>query len=195
MSNETVVGGSRKAPAQRNALSRLWNNKEARSVIVQIFALVVICALFASMVNNAITNLEAIGKGFSFSFLNQPASYDINQRLIEYDSRSTHFRAMQVGILNTLLVAFMGIVLATVLGFILGVLRLSKNWLTNKIAHVYIEYVRNVPVLLHILLVYGIMVHSMPKPKDAIFCLIVGRKRFKTIQGKRIPFFGSVWLP
>lgn len=168
MSNETAVSGLKRAPAQRNALSRFWNNKETRSVIVQVIALVLIFALFASMVSNAVTNLEAIGKGFSFSFLNQPASYDINQRLIEYDSRSTHFRAMQVGILNTLLVAIMGILLATVLGFILGVLRLSKNWLTNKIAHVYIEYIRNVPVLLHILLVYGIMVHSMPKPKDAI---------------------------
>jgi len=114
MSNETAVGGVRSAPAQRNALSRLWNNKEARSIIVQIIALVLIFGLFASMVNNAIANLEAIGKGFSFSFLSQPASYDINQRLIEYDSRSTHFRAMQVGILNTLLVAVLGIILATV---------------------------------------------------------------------------------
>lgn len=168
MSNETAMGGVRTAPAQRNALSRLWTNKEARSVIVQIFALILICALFAAMVSNAITNLEAIGKGFSFSFLSQPASYDINQRLIEYDSRSTHFRAMQVGILNTLLVAVLGILLSTVLGFFLGVLRLSKNWLTNKIAHVYIEYIRNVPVLLHILLVYGIIVHSFPSPKQAI---------------------------
>ena len=184
MSNETAVGGLRTAPAQRNALSRLWNDKEARSVIVQIIALVLICAFFASMVNNAITNLEAIGKGFSFSFLNQPASYDINQRLIEYDSRSTHFRAMQVGILNTLLVAIMGIVLATVLGFILGVLRLSKNWLTNKIAHVYIEYIRNVPVLLHILLVYGIMVHSLPTPKQAI---PIGENTFLSNRGLFMP--------
>jgi len=75
---------------------------------------------------------------------------------------------MWVGVINTLLVAGAGIFLATVLGFILGVLRLSKNWLTNKLAHVYIEYIRNVPVLLHILLVHGILVHSLPKPKQAI---------------------------
>ncbi len=167
MSTETTVDGST-STAQRNVISRLWNDKETRSVIVQIIATVLIFALFYFMVTNAITNLERIGKGFSFDFLTQPSNYDINQRLIEYDSRSTHFRAMQVGIINTLLVAVAGIILATVLGFILGVLRLSKNWLTNKLAHVYIEYVRNVPVLLHILLIHGIFVHNLPRPKSAI---------------------------
>jgi len=75
---------------------------------------------------------------------------------------------MTVGIINTLLVAVCGLVLATILGFILGVLRLSRNWLTNKLAYVYIEYVRNVPVLLHILLIHGIIVHTLPVPKQAI---------------------------
>lgn len=184
MSNGTVVNGAATLP-KRNALSRLWNNKESRSVIVQVFALFVIIALFASMINNAITNLEAIGKGFSFKFLGEPANYDINQRLIEYTSQSTHTRAMMVGILNTLLVAVSGVLLATVLGFFLGVLRLSKNWLTNKIAHVYIEYVRNVPVLLHILLVYGILIHSLPKPKQAT--ALVGDGSFLTNRGLFMP--------
>jgi len=152
---------------QRNVISRIWNDKQTRSVIIQIIALVALFAFFSFMVRNAIANLEALGKGFSFSFLSTPASYDINQRLIEYTSRSSHFRAMLVGIINTLLVAFAGILLATVLGFILGVLRLSKNWLTNKLAHVYIEYIRNVPVLLHILLAHGILVHSLKGPRDA----------------------------
>jgi len=184
VSNGTAVDRDASLPAQRNALSRLWNNKEARSVIVQMIALALILALFASMISNAIANLEALGKGFSFKFLTQPANYDINQRLIEYSSRSTHARAMLVGILNTLLVAVSGIVLATILGFILGVLRLSKNWLTNKIAHVYIEYVRNVPLLLHILLVHGIMVHSLPKPKQAIG---IGEGGFLTNRGLFMP--------
>jgi len=120
------------------------------------------------MVRNAIVNLEAIGKDISLDFLSQPSSYDIGQTLIEYDSRSTHFRAMVVGILNTLLVAVAGIILSTILGFLLGVLRLSKNWITNRLAYVYIEYVRNVPVLLHILLVHGLIVHSLPLPKNAV---------------------------
>ena len=153
---------------QRNAISRLWNDKETRSVIIQIIALAGIFAFFFFMVRNAIINLEAIGKDLSLDFLWQPASYDISQSLIDYNSRDTHFRAMVVGILNTLLVAVCGIILATVLGFLLGVFRLSKNFLINKLAYVYIEYVRNVPVLLHILLVHGLIVHSLPLPKNAV---------------------------
>jgi general L-amino acid transport system permease protein len=149
------------------SLSRLWRDEHSRSVIIQILAVVLIFGLFTYLVRNAIVNLEAIGKGFSFGYLQEPASYDINQHLIEYTSRSTHFRAMLVGILNTLLVAVSGIVLATVLGFSLGVLRLSKNLLASKLAHIYIDYVRNVPVLLHILLVYGIMVNTLPVPGEA----------------------------
>ncbi|MEM7196278.1 MAG: ABC transporter permease subunit [Pseudomonadota bacterium] len=165
---------------QRNLVSRLWNDKETRSVIIQIIAFAAIFGFIAFMVRNAIVNLEAIGKGFSFNFLFQPASYDINQALIEYDSRSSHLRATIVGVINTLLIAVAGVILATILGFILGVLRLSKNWITNRIAYVYIEYVRNVPVLIHILLVHGIIVHSLPKPKQAIS---IGDAAFLTNRG------------
>lgn len=148
-------------------LSRLWRDEHSRAVIIQIAAVVLIFATFAYLVRNAVVNLETIGKGFSFAYLWEPASYDISQTLIEYTSRSTHFRAMLVGILNTMLVAVSGIVLATVVGFFLGVLRLSKNLLANKLAHVYIDYVRNVPVLLHILLVYGVIVNTFPPPREA----------------------------
>ncbi len=153
---------------QRNIVSRVWNDKESREVIIQVIAFAAIFAFFFLMVRNAVSNLEAIGKDISFNFLSQPSSYDISQHLIEYNSRSTHFRAMVVGILNTLLVAVFGIILSTVLGFLLGVFRLSKNWIINKIAYVYIEYVRNVPLLLHILLVHGLIVHSLPLPKNAV---------------------------
>ena len=156
------------ASISSNAFSRIWNDKETRSVLVQIIAFAVVVGFFAWIINNAVQNLEAIGKGFSFSFLSQPSSYDINQHLIEYDSRSSHFRAGVVGLINTLLIAVAGIILSTILGFILGILRLSKNWLTNKLAHVYIEYIRNVPLLLHILLIHGAIVHSLPVPKQAI---------------------------
>jgi general L-amino acid transport system permease protein len=120
------------------------------------------------IVNNAITNLDAIGKGYSFDFLSEPSNYDINQHLIEYNSRSPHWRAALVGLINTLLVAVAGIILSTIVGFLLGVLRLSSNWLINRTVYVYIEYVRNVPVLLHILLVHGIIVNTLPVPKNAM---------------------------
>lgn len=154
--------------AQRNIISRLWNDKETRAVIIQILAFAAIITFFGYLGRNAVLNLEALGKGYSFDFLAQPANYDINQTFIPYTSRSPHLTAMYVGIINTLLVAVCGIILATIVGFMLGVLRLSKNWITNRLAYIYIEYVRNVPVLIHILLAHGIIVHSLPIPKNAL---------------------------
>jgi general L-amino acid transport system permease protein len=150
-----------------NALLRAWYDKETRSVIVQIFAAALIISFFAYIINNAVVNLAAIGKDINFSFLWQNASYDINQHLIPYTSTSSHFTAMIVGLINTLLIAVAGIILATILGFMLGVMRLSNNWLTQKIAYVYIEYIRNVPVLLHILLLHGLIINAFPRPKGS----------------------------
>jgi len=150
-----------------NPLLRAWYDKETRSVIIQIIAAALIISFFAYIINNAVTNLAAIGKDINFGFLWQNASYDINQTLIEYSSTSSHFKAMIVGLINTLLVAVAGIFLATILGFLLGVMRLSSNWLTQKIAYVYIEYIRNVPVLLHILLLYGVILNALPRPKSS----------------------------
>ncbi len=164
----TVDQGGATAQGEPNVLLKLWRNKETRSVIIQIVTMALLFAFFAYIINNAVLNLQALGKTFSFDFLQEPASYDINQTLIEYTSRSTHARAMLVGILNTALVAFCGVILATVLGFVLGVIRLSNNWLASRIVYVFIEFTRNVPVLLHILLIHGIMVHFLPLPKQAI---------------------------
>ena len=114
---------------------RIWNDKETRSTAIQILTISLLFAFIFYIVRNAVINLETIGKGYSFKFLWEASNYDINQTLIEYTSRSTHFRAMEVGILNTLLVAVTGIILATIVGFVLGVLRLSKNWLINKVVY------------------------------------------------------------
>ena len=152
-----------------SAVVRLWRNKEARSVIVQIGTVAAVCALVAIGLNNVAVNLEAIGKDFSFEFLAAPAAYDITfSPFIDYNSRDTHLTAAAVGILNTLLVAVCGIVFAPVLGFTMGVLRLSRNWLIGRMVYVFIEFTRNVPVLLHILLVHGIVVTTLPAPRSAI---------------------------
>ena len=147
---------------------RIVNDKETRSVALQVLTLALLFGFFFYIIRNAVINLETIGKGYSFDFLWEPASYDISQRLIEYDSRSPHWRATLVGILNTLLVAVTGVIIATIVGFVMGVLRLSKNWLINKVVYCYIEYVRNVPVLLHILMVHGVIINTLPRPKNAI---------------------------
>jgi len=150
-----------------NPLLRAWYDKETRSIIIQIIAAIIIMSFFAYVINNAVINMAKLGKDINFTFLSDPSSYDINQTLIDYSSRSSHFRAGLVGLINTLLVAVFGIIIATILGFTLGVMRLSKNFITQKLAYVYIEYMRNVPVLLHILLLYGIIVNVFPKTKQA----------------------------
>jgi general L-amino acid transport system permease protein len=155
-------------PRQSFTIGKLWTDKRTRGLVIQLLATIAICAIILYLAGNVVENFQKLGKPFGFGFLQQESNYDINQTLIEYSSRSTHLRAAVVGILNTLLVAVCGIILASILGFILGVLRLSPNWIVNKLAYCYIEFVRNVPVLVHILLVHGILVHSLPKPKQAI---------------------------
>ena len=149
-------------------LSELWVDKRSRGVIIQIISLVVLFAFLGWIVSNTINNLELLGVETGYGFLAEPSNYDINQRPIEYDSRSSHARAMVVGILNTVIVAVTGIVFATILGFVAGVLRLSGNWLVSRLVYCYVEFTRNVPLLLQILLWYGVIVHSLPKPKEAM---------------------------
>ena len=165
-------------------LSSIWRNEQSRGVLIQIFVLALFFACFSWLISNVISNFATLNKGFGFDFLLMPAGYDINQTLIEYTNRSTHLRAAIVGLLNTFLVAGVGIVLATVLGFVLGVARLSRNWLVSKLAYVYIEFTRNVPVLLHILLWHGIIVNTMPHPKKA---LTIGEVLFLTNRGLYVP--------
>lgn len=165
-------------------LMALWRDKRIRAVITQILVIAALFAFFAYIINNAVVNLAALGKEFGFEFLTAPAGYDINQTLIEYDSRSPHLRAGLVGLLNTLLVAVCGIIFATILGFVLGVIRLSRNWLASRIVYTYIEIVRNVPVLVQILLWHGIIVHSFPHPKQAI---AMGEGFFLSNRGLYLP--------
>ena len=167
------------------SIVRLWRNKEARSVIVQIVTVAVVCALVAIGLHNVAVNLEAIGKEFSFDFLTAPAAYDITfSPFIDYNSRETHLIAAAVGILNTLLVAVCGIAFATVLGFTMGVMRLSSNWLISRMVYVFIEFTRNVPVLLHILLVHGIVVTTLPAARKAIN---IGDTMFLSNRGFYVP--------
>lgn len=164
---DTPAHSEKSDSRRRNIFARLWYGKETRGVILQILAVSLLFAFVAYITSNAIENLNLLGKTFSFDFLDTTAHYDINQTLIEYSSKSTHFRAGVVGILNTLLVAVTGIILATIIGFFLGILRLSPNWLVSKIVYCFIEFTRNVPVLLHILLIHGFVVHLLPKPREA----------------------------
>jgi general L-amino acid transport system permease protein len=149
-------------------LGQLWSDKRYRAVLMQILVIAGVFLFVAWLSVNAVQNLEALGKSFGFAFLGEPASYDINQSLIPYNSRDTHFRAGVVGLINTGLIAVAGCIFATILGFIFGVLRLSSNWLINKIVYCYVEFTRNVPVLVQILLWHGVIVHTLPPPRNAM---------------------------
>ncbi len=149
-------------------VNNLWRNEKSREIIIQLLVLLSIGWFLSWLVANVDANFKALGKDISFEFLFIPAGYDINQYLIDYNNRDSHLRAGIVGLLNTGLVAFFGIILATVLGISVGIIRLSKNWLASKIAYWYVEFTRNVPILLQILLWHGIIINTLPHPKKAI---------------------------
>ena len=163
-----------------------------RAMTIQVVAIMCFMLLLSWLISNTVQNLNALGKGVSFGFLGQPASYDINQRLIEYTSRSTHLRASVVGLLNTLLLAVMGCALATVIGVFVGVLRLSRNWIVARLMTVYIEGFRNVPVLLWIVFAMAILIDTLPKTSDfrgenATASMLLGDTVALTNRGLYIP--------
>ena len=145
--------------------SRLLNDKRYRSYTFQFFALFILICAMAYLGKNLLENLAAAGLNISYSFLGEPSGYDINQRLIEYNSQSTHLRASIVGVLNTLLVAFLGCIAATFFGVTAGILRLSNNWIVAKLMMIYVEIFRNVPVLIWILIIHSVFLAFLPQPK------------------------------
>lgn len=151
-------------PRESFRVDMLWTDARYRSTFIQTVALLLLMLAVGWLVDNTVKNLAALGKDFDFGFLWQPAQYDINQRLIPYDSTMTNARAALVGILNTLLVAFMGCLTATLIGVVAGVLRLSKNWLVARLMTVFVEAFRNVPVLIWILLVAAAVNETLPAP-------------------------------
>jgi general L-amino acid transport system permease protein len=178
-------------------LGSLWRDKKTRGMILQIVAVIGVLIFIGIIISNTVENLDRLGVKVGFDFLSEPANYDINQTLIAYDSSDSHFRAALVGLLNTLLVAGCGIVVATILGFTAGVLRLSNNFVLNRLMQVYVEVTRNIPVLLQILLWHGIIINSLPVPKKAE-ALVEGV--FMTNRGVFLPQpipqegFGWVWI-
>ncbi|MEO9819548.1 MAG: ABC transporter permease subunit [Paracoccaceae bacterium] len=146
-------------------LSMLLSDTRYRSLTLQAITALVLALSLAYLYRNISINLQAQGLTLGFSFLSDPAGYDINQRLVEYDSQSSHARAALVGILNTLLVAVLACVTATIFGVFAGVLRLSNNWLVSKLMAFYVEIFRNIPVLIWIIIIFTIMTAVMPAPR------------------------------
>lgn len=145
-------------------LGQLIYDTRYRSLTIQVVIFILAMGFAAWLVDNMIENLNALGKDFNFSFLNQRAGYDIGNALIPYDNDMTHGRALLVGLINTLWVSFFGCLAATILGIFVGVLRLSKNWLVARLMTIYVEVFRNIPILLWILLAIALLNEIAPVP-------------------------------
>lgn len=154
------------APKAGFRLSQLIYDTRYRSYTIQVVVLLLLVAVLVWLVNNTVANLAVRGKDINFDFLWSRAGYDIGQTLIPYTNDSTHGRALVIGLLNTLLVAVLASFFATILGVIVGVLRLSNNWLVARLMTVYVEVFRNIPLLLWIILVFVILGETRPGPKD-----------------------------
>jgi general L-amino acid transport system permease protein len=180
----------------RPKVSLLYDPK-IRSIAYQLTLAAVILFLVYSAATNAINNLAKANIASGFGFWNNTAGFDISQTLIEYSTVSTYGRAFWVGLLNTLLVAAVGIVLATILGFIVGVLRLSKNFLISRLAGGYVEIIRNLPLLLQLLFWYNAVLKALPELRDS---LVIPGGAFLNNRGLFVPQpiatsgFTAVWI-
>lgn len=145
--------------------------------------------------NNALTNLESRGIATGFAFLEQTAGFGISQSLIPYDETYSYGRTFLVGLLNTALVSVLGILLATILGFLIGIARLSSNWLISRLAAVYIETFRNLPLLLQIFFWYFVVLQALPSARESMH---LGEWFYLNIKGLYLakPIFesGSIWV-
>ena len=163
-------------------------NIKVRKIIPQLITVLVVVLIFGFFTFNAQINMDNRGIEFGFGFLSQESSFDVQFSLIDYDGSHSYARAYLVGLLNTLLVAFIGIIISTILGVIIGIARLSPNYLIERSAAFYVEFFRNIPLLLQIFFWYFAALRALPLPQDteAMFGVF-----FLTIKGFFVPRF--VW--
>ncbi|MGH8811965.1 MAG: amino acid ABC transporter permease [Advenella sp.] len=145
-----------------------WNDPTFRSIVYQIIVLGLVAAGVWYLVSNTMHNLQVRNIRSGFDFLGREAGFAIGESLIDYSPTDTYRRAILVGLLNTLYVSLAGIVLATLLGVVVGVARLSKNWLIAKLAAVYVEVLRNIPLLIQLFFWYALIVETLPGPRQAM---------------------------
>lgn len=162
---------------------------ETRGLIFQVLLVVALVALAYEVVTNVIANLQRQNIASGFDFLGRTAGFEISQTLFNYKPTDSYMSAFWAGLLNTLLVAAIGIVLATILGFIVGIARLSHNWLISRLALAFVEIVRNMPPLLTLFLFYFAFIKNLPAPKQSIELPL---SSYLNVRGLSVP--KPVWL-
>ena len=161
-----VVEGSAESDPPKVAI---FNDPRVRGAVIQILLVAFIAWLVWGVVQNAATNLEEQNIASGFGFLDRSAGFQINQSpFIEYQETSSYGTVFLVGLQNTLLISIVGIILATILGFVVGVARLSTNWVVSKVAYVYVEVMRNIPLLLWIFIWYFSVLRLLPDKSDPL---------------------------
>ena len=144
------------------------NDPGVRSIVYQVIALCAVGGVVWFLVHNTLHNLSVRNIASGFGFLSREAGFAIGESMIEYGPANDYRRALTVGLLNTLRVAVVGIIFATLLGTLIGIARLSKNWLIHKLASIYVEVMRNIPLLLQLFFWYAIISETMPGPRQAL---------------------------
>ena len=161
-----------------------WRDRAKRALIFQCLLIAAVIVFLFYIVGNVQDNLSSRGITTGFGFLNNTAGFGIVQSLIDYSSQSTYGRTFFVGLLNTLLVGGLGVIAATIIGFIVGIARLSPNWLIAKLAAAYIETFRNIPLLLQIFFWYFAVLRTLPSARDS---LAFGEAFFLNVRGLYLP--------
>lgn len=163
-----VEGITSESVGRRPPGAALLYDPWVRAIAAQAILAITLAVLVVWIVDNTIDNLRSANIASGFGFLENRAGFDISQTLVSYTSASTYGRALVVGLLNTLLVAGLGVIFASLIGFLAGIARLSGNWLIAKIATVYIETFRNVPILLQLLFWYKAVLSVLPGPRQGL---------------------------
>ena len=145
-----------------------WYDPDKRSLLYQIGAAFLFAFVAWYLISNTMTNLQRQSIATGFGFLNNEAAFEIGESLIEYSAADRYMKALYVGFLNTLLVSFIGVILTVILGTLIGIARLSKNWLINKCAAGYIELFQDIPVLLQLFFWYAFFYEMLPSPREAL---------------------------
>ena len=145
-----------------------FNDPAKRSIMFQLGTILILVLLGYYLIANTMANLERQSIATGLGFLEKESSFEIGESLISYSAADTYARALLVGVINTLIVSFIGIILTVILGTVIGVARLSANWLVSRIAAVYIEVFQNIPVLLQLFFWYAIFYEFLPSPRQAL---------------------------
>ena len=145
-----------------------WNDQKTRAILYQIFTAVAVALLGYYLISNVQNNMAKQSIASGFGFIEKEAAFEIGESLIEYSAADSYGRALIVGVLNTLKVSLVGIILTTILGTIVVVATLSKNWLISRLGFIYVEIFQNIPVLLQLFFFYALFYEAFPSPRQAL---------------------------